>query len=140
MMNFMRLKETLQKASRTTRLFHYRTYRRLGLWHLHKQIDISMALMLLLCVVSFPILMKCSFKKLPDELPSEVIDVESVSDEELTPITETEDVHEDLGDAPVENETHVSLSELEKRVEPLKNERDKALKKIDLIESLKSVE
>ena len=41
MIPFMRLKETLQKASRATQLFHRQTNRRLGLWHMHKQIDIS---------------------------------------------------------------------------------------------------
>ena len=110
----MKLKETLQKASRSTRLFHRQAYRRLGLWHLHKQIDISLALMLLLCIVSFPILMKCSFKKLPTETEPEIVDL---LPEGLTPVTEAEDVHEDLGDAPVENEVHTSLNELEKRVQ-----------------------
>ena len=109
----MKLKETLQKAARTTRFFHRRAYRSLGLWHLHRQIDVSLALMLLLCFISFPILMKCSFKKLPEE--TEVLEV--VPEEELNSITETEEVHEDLGDAPVEKEIHVSLSELEKRVQ-----------------------
>ena len=110
----MRLKETLQKASRSTRFLHRQAYRHLGLWHLHKQIDISLALMLLLCIISFPILMKCSFKKLPTEDEPEIEDVLS---EELTSITETEDVHEDLGDAPVEAEHHISMNELEKRVQ-----------------------
>ncbi len=111
----MSLKETLKKASRSTRFFHRQAYRRLGLWHLHRQIDISLALMLLLCIISFPILMKCSFKKLPTETEPEVVEV--VPEEELTPIVENEDVHEDLGDAPVEAEVHTSLSELEKRVQ-----------------------
>lgn len=110
----MKLKETLQKASRSTRLFHRQAYRRLGLWHLHKQIDISLALMFLLCIVSFPILMKCSFKKLPTETEPEIVDVVP---EELTPITENEEVHEDIEDVPVETEIHVSLNELEKRVQ-----------------------
>lgn len=114
MINSMSIKETLKKASRSTRFFHRQAYRHLGLWHMHKQIDISLALMLLLCVVSFPILIKCSFKKLPTETEPEVIDI--IADE-LTPVTESEDVHEDLGDAPVEAETHVSLNELEKRVQ-----------------------
>ena len=111
----MSLKETLQKASRSTRLFHRQAYRRLGLWHLHKQIDISLALMLLLCIITFPILMRCSFKPLPDEM--EPLPSSEVSDEEPTTITENEDVHEDFGDVPVEKEIHVSLNELEKRVQ-----------------------
>ena len=109
MITAMNLRETLKKASRSTLLFHRRAYHKLGLWHLHKQIDVSLAIMLLLCVITFPILMKCSFKT-PE--PPEVI-----PEEEITDVMETEDVHEDLGDAPVEAETHVSLNELEKRVQ-----------------------
>ena len=112
MMFFMSLKKTLQSASRKTRLFHRRAYRHLGLWHLHKQIDISLLLMCLLCIISFPILMKCSFSRLPDET-----EVSEPIDEESIPLTETEDVHEDFGDAPLEKEIHVSLNELEKRVQ-----------------------
>ena len=116
MIAFMSLKETLKKASRSTLLFHRRAYRRLGLWHLHKQIDTSLAFMLALCIITFPILMKCSFKK---EVPTEVevLEVLPEEEEENTNISETEDVHEDLGDAPVEAEQHVSLNELEKRVQ-----------------------
>ena len=110
----MTLKSTLQKASRGTRLFRRKAYRRLGLWHLHKQIDISLALMVALCLFSFPLLMRCSFRQLPS--PAEVPDIEIFPDEMAT-ITETEEVHEDLGDAPVEKEEHTSLSELEKRVQ-----------------------
>ena len=122
MISFMSLKEKLKKASRNTLLFHRRTYRRLGLWHFHKQIDISLAFMLALCFISFPILMKCSFKKVPTEIEiSEVLPEEEgeevVEEEETTTINETEEVHEDLGDAPVEAEQHVSLNELEKRVQ-----------------------
>ena len=111
----MKLKETLHKTKRITRIFHHKAYRHLGLWHLHKQIDISMAVMLILCVVSFPILMKCSFKKLPSEKGLQIPEIGLLSEEET--ITETEDVHEDLGDAPVEKELHISLNELEKRVQ-----------------------
>ncbi len=133
----MKIKETLQKATRGTRFLHRQAYRRLGLWHLHKQLDISMALMLLLCIVTFPILMKCSFKKIPTGIEPDTEISEEQSEDEPTSITEEEDVHEDLDNVPVEKELHVSLNELEKRVQL--GELDMEMRSLQKGESLISV-
>lgn len=105
----MNLKETLQKASRSLRLLQLR--KRIY----QKQSDIALLLMFTLCVVSFPFLMRCSPSQ-PKPEGTEDAEVIVQETEETAPLPE-EVVHEDLGDEPVVKEEHVTLNELEQRVQ-----------------------
>lgn len=104
----MSLKETLQKASRSLRLMQLKESIQ------QKQSHIALLLMFLLCVVSFPFLMRCSPSQPKPEGTETVAPVSE--EEEQTPALPEEIVHEDLGDAPVIKEEHVTLNELEQRV------------------------
>ena len=69
----------------------------------------SLALMILICVASFPLLIRCTLSNQPKEQAP-------VVEDEIPPLPD-EVVHEDLGDAPVVKEEHITLNELEKRVQ-----------------------
>ena len=103
----MNLKETLQKASRKLRLLQSKE----GIHQ--KQSNIALLLMFALCVVSFPFLMRCSPSQPKPEGTEVVVQEET---EEVAPLPD-EVVHEDLGDEPVVKEEHVTLNELEQRVQ-----------------------
>lgn len=102
----MRLKETLEKVSHHARLTKEKALHHISQIH---QMDISLALMILICLASFPMLVQQNTPT-PDK-------TDTVQPEEEAPPLPTEIVHEDLGDAPVVKEEHISLNELEKRVQ-----------------------
>ena len=103
----MSLKETLQNASRNLRLLQFKENVR------QKQANIALLLMFVLCVVTFPFLMRCS----PSQTKPEESEVTTTGSEEGQETLSDEIVHEDLGDAPVIKEEHVTLNELEQRVQ-----------------------
>lgn len=102
----MDLKNTFQKTSNRIRLARLKE-------HLKKrQSSIALLLMFAICAGSFPFLMRCS---VPQVQKTEATP-EMEEQLEQPPLPE-EVVHEDLGDAPVVKEEHVTLNELEQRVQ-----------------------
>ncbi|MBE6446745.1 MAG: M23 family metallopeptidase [Alphaproteobacteria bacterium] len=102
----MNLKNTLQKTSDRIRLARLKE-------HLKKrQSSIALLLMFAICAGSFPFLMRCSVPQVQKTEPTPEIEEQL----EQAPLPE-EIVHEDLGDEPVVKEAHVSLNELEQRVQ-----------------------
>ncbi len=97
----MILKETLKKVSHHARLTKQKAWHHIR--HMD-QSDISLAFMILVCVVSFPMLIRCT-------LP---VQKSTTSSGSTLP---DEIIHEDLGDAPVIKDEHLTLNELEKRVQ-----------------------
>ncbi len=98
----MSLQETFKKVSHHARLAKHKTFNRIRQMH---QSDIALVLMILICLGSFPILIRCTLPTQKTQNSAENITVSS------------EEVHEDLGDAPVVQEKNTSLNELEKRVQ-----------------------
>ncbi len=103
----MGLKKTFQKASSHLRL------ERLKEKVQQRQSHIALILMVVLCMASFPFLMRCS----PSQPKPEGAENVTQESEVTQPPLPDEVVHEDLGDAPVIKEEHVSLNELEQRVQ-----------------------
>ena len=102
----MKFKNTLKKASNRIRLERLKE-------HLKKrQSSIALLLMFSICIGSFPFLIRWSA---PQTSKTDVTpEIQKVL--EVAPLPE-EVVHEDLGDSPVIKEDHVSLNELEQRVQ-----------------------
>jgi len=115
----MSIRNRLRDLQHRSRLIRFKTYRKMGVSHLHKQIDISLLMLVLICTISLPFAIRLHYAEKPtptsDEIASGLDMGEDVSD--LIPSTSVEQVHEDLGDAPVEAPQYVSLDELEKRAQ-----------------------
>lgn len=103
----MDFKKTFEKVSHQARLTKQKAW-----FHVQKmnQSDLFLALMILICIVSFPMLIRCTLPVAPKNQPL------LPPEEENAPLPK-EIVHEDLGDAPVVKVEHISLNELEKRVQ-----------------------
>lgn len=103
----MNFKNTLKKTSEKIRLQRLKE-------HLKKrQSSIAVLLMFSICIGTFPFLIRCS---IPQTSKTETISPEIQQQLEQPELPE-EVVHEDLGDAPVIKEEHVTLNELEQRVQ-----------------------
>ena len=117
----MSIRKKLREIQHRSRVIRLKTYRKMGVSHLHKQIDISLLLLVLICTISLPFTIRFHYTA-PPPIPNEEdhvpdsIDAE-IGDTDLIPSTSTEQVHEDLGDEPVETPQYVSLDELEKRAQ-----------------------
>ena len=102
----MSLKKKIQKSWQRGLVFRYQTYKKMGIARHRKKIDLSLLLMLIFCLVTFPLVIMP--KREANTLDQEISTEEIISQEE---------VHPDLGDEPVVPEKQANLNELEKRVE-----------------------
>ena len=112
----MNLKDKLYDIQKRSRVARLSTYRKMGVLHLRKQIDISLLMLVLVCVASLPFVIHFA----PQDEPPQTLPVfedELTSEDDLVPESTMEQVHEDLGDEPVEEPQYVSLDELEKRAQ-----------------------
>ena len=121
-MNAMSIRNKLQDWQKRSREVRLNTYRRMGVLHLRKQIDISLLMLILMCTISLPFVLH--FKTPPESqteelsvVENEITPAEYEGDQDLIPEGTLEQVHEDLGDAPVEAPQSVSLDELEKKAQ-----------------------
>ena len=117
----MSIRKKLREIQHRSRVIRLKTYRKMGVSHLHRQIDISLLMLVLICTISLPFVIRFHYAESPvvASASSENQD-ESLQEEEptdLIPSTAVEQVHEDLGDEPVEAPQYVSLDELEKRAQ-----------------------
>ena len=100
----MTLKQRMNNTWRKGRILRYQTYKKMGLVRHRKKADLTLLLLLILCIAVFPffIVPKYSEKSCPEEAVE-------------TPALE--EVHPDLGDEPVVPAPQTSLDEMEKRVQ-----------------------
>ncbi|MBR6411961.1 MAG: M23 family metallopeptidase [Alphaproteobacteria bacterium] len=101
----MTLKQKIHNTWRKGRIFKYQTYKKMGIARHRKKVDLTLLLLLILCIAVFPFFI---VPKAPVETCPEVPVPEVVS---------TEEVHPDLGDEPVIPAPQTSLDEIEKRVQ-----------------------
>ena len=101
----MTIKQKFTDTWRKGRVLKYQTYKKMGLARHRKKVDLTLLLLLIICIATFPffIVPKHPEPECPEPLPPEPVF--------------TEEVHPDLGDEPVEPVTQTSLDELEKRVQ-----------------------
>ncbi|MBP5344120.1 MAG: M23 family metallopeptidase [Alphaproteobacteria bacterium] len=114
----MSIRNKLRDIRHRSRIIRLSTYRKMGVGHLHKQIDISLLMLVLICLISLPFAIRLHYaeKVISTEDPFVIDEIEG-SEDNIIPSTAIEQVHEDLGDAPVEAPQYVSLDELEKRAQ-----------------------
>ncbi|MDY6407898.1 MAG: hypothetical protein SPL08_04285, partial [Pseudomonadota bacterium] len=101
----MTLKQRINNTWRKGRILRYRTYKRMGIVRHRKKADVTLLLLLIICLAVFPffVMPKGDKETCPEvQIPEPII---------------TEEVHPDLGDEPVVPASRTSLDELEKRVQ-----------------------
>ena len=108
----MTLKERLHKAAQRTRVIRYKAYKRVGVAKHRHKIDFSLFLIILWCLATLPFFILPTKEYTSETLSSVSIPVPVGTNPEAEEV-----VHEDLGDAPVEQEQQASLIELEKRAQ-----------------------
>ena len=101
----MTFKQRVNNTWRKGRIFRYQTYKKMGIVRHRKKADLTLLLLFLLCILSFP------FFIVPKHMKEPIPEPPSVEEEA------TEEVHPDLGDEPVVPVQQTSLDEMEKRVQ-----------------------
>jgi len=99
-------KGKIRKILQRGLIFRYRTYKKMGVERHRKKIDLSLLLMFIFCLITFPLVI----------LPKRDVNTADQYNSSEEIISE-EEVHPDLGDEPVIPEKQADLTELEKRVE-----------------------